>query len=157
MYNIIVLCAGNTGLSPMAQALLQRELDKRGVQADVQSAGVSARDGEPPARHAVTVMAEQGLDISQHTSRFFNRAMMRQADLILTMERRQASMVQMVQPTEGDVPVYTIKAFAGAAGSENLPDPFMGSLETYRACARALAEAVVAAAEMLQRVQGCME
>jgi arsenate reductase len=60
--NILVLCTGNSCRSQLLHGYLQQEL---GDQATVYSAGVEVHGLNP---RAVRVMAEDGVDISQHTS-----------------------------------------------------------------------------------------
>jgi arsenate reductase len=60
--NILVLCTGNSCRSQLLHGYLQRLL---GAKATVYSAGVEVHGLNP---RAVRVMAEDGVDISQHTS-----------------------------------------------------------------------------------------
>ena len=86
MTNVLVLCTANMCRSPMAAALLARELSARGTEATVHSAGMLC-DGEPPAPEAVSAMAERGLDISAHCSRLIRASDLAAADLTLAMAR----------------------------------------------------------------------
>lgn len=62
MKKILVLCTGNSARSQLAQGYLQYFA---GNQAEVYSAGVDPKGVNPIA---VQVMAEDGIDISHHTS-----------------------------------------------------------------------------------------
>lgn len=62
MKKILVLCTGNSARSQLAQAYLQVFAGDR---AEVYSAGVNPKGVNPVA---VRVMAEDGIDISHHTS-----------------------------------------------------------------------------------------
>ena len=73
MTDVLVLCAANMCRSPMAAALLARELAARDAAVTVGSAGLLA-DGEPPAPLAVVAVADLGLDISGHRSRLVRAA-----------------------------------------------------------------------------------
>lgn len=70
----------------MAQAFLAYQMAARGIPGRVSSAGL-LRDGQPASAHGVTVTGRKGLDLSQHRSRVMDADMLRQADLILGMER----------------------------------------------------------------------
>ena len=61
MKNILVLCTGNSCRSQMAHGYLEHYQD----QAAVYSAGIETHGLNPGA---VSIMAEDGIDISQHTS-----------------------------------------------------------------------------------------
>ncbi|MFT7540331.1 MAG: L-threonylcarbamoyladenylate synthase [Gammaproteobacteria bacterium] len=83
---IAFVCTGNTCRSPMAEGIARRVLEKRlGLVGDsavadasatqiadfgfqVSSMGVFAGPGAPVSSHSVDVLAEEGIDISSHTS-----------------------------------------------------------------------------------------
>ena len=70
----------------MAEVLLARKLDERGIEARVSSAGVlPVRSSAAP--DSVAVMADRGHDISGHRSRQVTGAMVARADLVVGMER----------------------------------------------------------------------
>ena len=74
--DILLVCTGNMCRSPMAEAMLRHQLDERGVEVDVHSAGLTG-DGSPASEPAVQVMAaEYELPIDAHRSRLLT------ADLI---------------------------------------------------------------------------
>ena len=65
---LLVVCVGNICRSPMAAAMLKHQL---GEQTDVTvgSAGLGALVGYPADDHAIALMQERGLDISDHRGR----------------------------------------------------------------------------------------
>ena len=80
------MCTGNVCRSPMAEALLRDRLEQRGVDAHVHSAG-RWQAGEPASPHGVDVLAERGLDISDHRSRLMDRELLEGPDVVLAMAR----------------------------------------------------------------------
>ena len=62
------MCTGNLCRSPLAAALLERELADAGIEADVESAGTAAPFRRPPDRRLLRVADELGLDLSGHRS-----------------------------------------------------------------------------------------
>src|SRR3954471_764228 len=70
----------------MAEALLRHRLEQRGVDARVHSAGRWQADA-PASANGVAVLADRGLDISNHRSRLMDREMLEPTDLILAMAR----------------------------------------------------------------------
>jgi arsenate reductase len=79
MKNILVLCTGNSCRSQIAQGYLQHFA---GDQARVYSAGVEIHGVNPKA---VKIMADDGIDISHHTSNHVDEYIEISFDLIITV------------------------------------------------------------------------
>jgi arsenate reductase len=77
--NILVLCTGNSCRSQLLHGYLQQELGNR---ATVYSAGVEVHGLNP---RAVRVMAEDGVDISYHTSNHVDEYAHVPFDYVLTV------------------------------------------------------------------------
>jgi protein-tyrosine-phosphatase len=71
----------------MAEGLLRDLLHRRGIDAEVASAGLLP-GGAPATPDAVAVLADRGLDLTAHRSRTMTRDELEAADLVLAMERR---------------------------------------------------------------------
>ena len=96
--HILVVCVGNICRSPMAEALLRREL--RGQdEFTVESAGLGALVGHPASEHSVELMAEIGEDITGHRARQIHPDMVRDADLVLVMEAGHRRAIDDADPT----------------------------------------------------------
>ena len=70
----------------MAMGLLAHHLERRGMDARVHSAGTIGWGG-PATDHAVEILAERGIDLSEHESRRLTPAIVADADLVLGMTR----------------------------------------------------------------------
>ena len=79
MKRILVLCTGNSTRSQMAHGYLQQFAQDR---ADVLSAGVETHGLNPKA---VQVMAEDGVDISHHTSNLVDEYASLPIDYVITV------------------------------------------------------------------------
>jgi protein-tyrosine phosphatase len=96
--HILVVCVGNICRSPMAEALLRRELrGQDGI--TVESAGLGALVGHAASGHSVELMAEAGIDISAHRARQIHPDMVRAADLVLVMEAGHKRAIDDADPT----------------------------------------------------------
>nr|Q45408.1 RecName: Full=Probable low molecular weight protein-tyrosine-phosphatase EpsP [Ralstonia solanacearum]AAA91623.1 EpsP [Ralstonia solanacearum] len=93
---ILVVCIGNICRSPMAQALLRQALP--GV--SVISAGIGALSGYPADPSAVEVMAQHGIDISEHRAQQLTGSLVNRADLILVMGGAQKREIQARHPSK---------------------------------------------------------
>jgi len=87
---LLVLCHGNICRSPLAAALLARELTPLGI--DVQSAGFIGFNRPAPAE-AIAAAQSHGVDLTNHRSRPVTADVARAADLIVVMDVIQRRLV----------------------------------------------------------------
>lgn len=120
----------------MAEALARQVIAQKGWQdkLEVSSAGIAAVNGMPASSQAIEVLGGQGLDLTAHRSSYLDKAMVEQADLVLTMTRSHQ------QSLTGTIPMdklFTIGEYAGQPG--DVQDPFGATARVYAACADKLA------------------
>ena len=96
--HILVVCVGNICRSPMAEALLRNGLGPDSA-ITVSSAGIGALVGFPAAEHAMELMRENGLDISDHRARQLDRDLIAAADLVLVMESGHKRAIDAIDST----------------------------------------------------------
>lgn len=119
MFNsIVVVCTGNICRSPMAEALLRRQLPGHGRA--IVSAGTHALTGAPADPLAVELMREHGVDIGAHRAQQLTGALLAQSDLLLVMEQNHVRWIVDAYPQ------YRGKTFRlgnwGTLG--DVPDPY---------------------------------
>jgi glycine hydroxymethyltransferase len=115
----------------MAEGLFERMTAER-ADLRVLSAGVSTYPGQPPSAHAVEVLEELGVDISQHRSKPISEKVVEEADWIIAMTRSHLDSIIYLFPRAAEK-VYLLREFEPGATSLDVADPIGMGLEAYRA------------------------
>ena len=128
---ILFVCTGNSCRSPMAHAMAQDIIGRLGHEIKADSAGIYPGAGSA-SPHAQKIMAEMGLDLSNHKTASVNDYNMDEYHLILTMTQAHKNHIAALL---GDVDekLYTLGEYIGVDG--DISDPFGGDEEEYRQCA----------------------
>jgi len=137
MPSILIVCSANICRSPLADAILKRLVADRpdADQWHIESAGTWANFGSPAAMLSQVVAQKMGLDISTHQSQPVTLELVKQFDLVLTMEDRQKEgLVLQFKPYADRI--FMISEMIGRV--QDIPDPIGGELVDYQETARVL-------------------
>ncbi|HYF15860.1 MAG TPA: Sua5/YciO/YrdC/YwlC family protein [Phycisphaerales bacterium] len=136
---VLFVCTGNTCRSPMATAIARHYFSRHGaalVPTRVESAGVSAYDGDAMTPDAAEALRALRVDPGRHRSRPLTRAMIDEADHIFVMTKAHAKRITDVAPeAAGKVEVLD-------PSGRDVADPMGGSANDYHAAAEQIAEHV---------------
>jgi protein-tyrosine phosphatase len=129
MIKIIAVCTANICRSPVVEAVLRDRLVELGkVGWQVQSAGTWASNGQAPSRYSQEILAERGLDISNHRSQVITREMLEGAALVLCLAEGHAEAMRAEFPDQADK-IFLLTEMVGQQYS--VSDPYGGPRHAY--------------------------
>lgn len=131
---VVFICTGNTCRSPMAVGILADLLAGRelGHLVSICSAGLMADAGLPASPEAIAVCADRGIDIGGHRSRQLTEKIIKEADLLLVMQKTHLAMMsQNRQAVDKDLRLLG-EFHPDSGGVLDILDPFGGGNEMYR-------------------------
>ena len=131
MPSILLICTANQCRSPLAEALLRRQLTEREPNTSwtVESAGTWATGARPAHTQMCRVAGEAGLDLTRHRSRNVEDLALAKYDLILTMEQSHKEALQVEFPAVRSR-VYQLTEMVGM--NYDVADPIGGSVDDFR-------------------------
>ena len=111
----------------MAEVILKDLIEKKGLEVEVESAGILTIDGLPASENAIKVVKDRELDLSYFESKLINEELINSSDLILTMtESHKLNLLNAFKSEK----VYTLSEYIGEVG--DVVDPYGGNIEIYR-------------------------
>jgi protein-tyrosine phosphatase len=122
---ILIVCVGNICRSPTAEYLFRHHLASAG--ASIESAGLGALVDKSMDATALGVLGDHGVDGSAHRARQITPSMLREADLVLAMERDHVGSLMRMAP-EASGKVMLLDRWAQGA---DIPDPYRQSREAF--------------------------
>jgi len=129
---VLFVCTGNTCRSVMAQELLKKMLKEKGIEnVKVSSAGIAALPSYGISGILEKVLKEEDIEPSCHRPTPIDSEVLRDADLILVMEKRHKEAILEIAP-EVKNKAFLLKEFAGEKENLDIPDPIGQPEEVYR-------------------------
>lgn len=129
---ILVVCTANRCRSVIAEAFLRRELANKPKFTDweICSAGTRFEDGYPADRPTIEEMDKYGIDVRGHVSQRLTNDHLVDADIILTMTRRQFDLILRRYP-QVNGQILLIRELVG--DMNDISDPTQNRGESYGA------------------------
>ncbi len=120
---VLFICTNNLCRSVMAKAVFDKLVEKRGIDAESDSAGLAVYGDEKADSLAVEVMKEIDIDISSHLSKNITPQMLNDFDFIFVMTHTHKENLTAFD----EVISQKIKVM-------NIEDPYGKGIEEYKNC-----------------------
>ena len=130
---ILMVCLGNICRSPLAEGILQEKINKRGLSAEVDSAGTAAYHvSEPPDPRSQEIASRNGIDISQQRARRFESADFDRFDKIYAMDYHNYSDIISKARNPNEAKKVEMIMDVMHPGEEiDVPDPYYGGVNGF--------------------------
>jgi protein-tyrosine-phosphatase len=135
MPSVLFICTANICRSPLAAAIFRQIVaDEPDAAAwEIGSAGTWTIDGDEAAEFSRQVVRSFGQSLDHHRSRNITQAIMKKADIILTMEAFHKEALQAEFPALRRK-ILMLSELVGL--QKDVRDPYGGSLDSYEETAR---------------------
>ncbi|MEQ8231821.1 MAG: low molecular weight protein-tyrosine-phosphatase [Gammaproteobacteria bacterium] len=140
--SILFVCTGNICRSPLAEGLFRAAATQLEGHWRIDSAGMHALVGQPPAPLAIETAAARGCDISDLRARQFVPADFARFDNLVAMDRGHLDYLRALRPATWDGCLALLHDATGRPFE--VPDPYGRTVTAYRRAA-ALVEGGIAA------------
>ncbi len=123
---ILMVCLGNICRSPLAEGIMKRKAEERGLSWEVDSAGTGSwHIGEPPDPRSIHIARQYGLDISGQRARQIVPADLNRYDLILAMDQSNYSdILRLAGEKKTENKVKMILNYVHPGSDSGVPDPY---------------------------------
>ena len=135
----LLVCTANICRSPMAEALWRDAASRLDQAFPVASAGIEAQPGRSADLTCVELLAERGIDLTEHRAQRFSPERAMRHELVLVMEPEHQRRIMAAAPTlAGRVQLL------GRWGAGPIDDPYGASRTEYEECLGQLEISVMA-------------
>ena len=135
---IMFICTGNICRSAMAEGLMKKKLQEKGIIAQVCSSGLYAETGDGATYNAIEAMKMYNVDISNHKATNTRYSNIQEMDVILCATQAHKQNIILLYPNLKNK-VYTIKEFAKLDNNGqdmDIKDPWGCDMNVYENCAK---------------------
>jgi len=148
--SVLFVCLGNICRSPLAEAALRAEAQRRGLDVHIDSAGTGDWHlGHPPDRRAAAVAGRNGIDISHLRARQVTPDDFRRFDHIVALDAQNLRDLRAMRPADGKAELSLLLDHVEGRQGQAVADPYYGGEEHFdvtwgdvEAGARALADRI---------------
>jgi protein-tyrosine phosphatase len=124
---VLFVCLGNICRSPLAEAAFRQEIARRGIDAEVDSAGTGAwHIGHPPDRRAQAAARRHGVEIGGYRARQVTAEDFRRFTHVVALDRDNLADLRRLQPPDGTAQLLLLLDTVEGRRGKSVADPYHG-------------------------------
>lgn len=148
--SVLFVCLGNICRSPLAEGALRYEVERLGLDVEVDSAGTGDwHIGHPPDRRATAVADRNGVSISHLRARQVTPADFQRFDHIIALDAQNFDDLQRMRPRDARAELSLLLDHVPGREGEAVADPYYGEEEHFD---RAWADVSAGVAALARRI-----
>ena len=125
--SVLFVCLGNICRSPLAEAALRREAERRGIAVEIDSAGTGDwHVGRSPDPRAIAAARRNGTDISHLRARQIGREDFYRFDYIVALDAENLADLRWLRPTDARAELSLLLDHVDGRRGEAVADPYYG-------------------------------
>ena len=129
---MLLVCLGNICRSPLAEAALQREAQRLGLDVKVDSAGTGDwHVGKPPDERAIAVAARNGIDIRGLRARQVRADDFHIFDHIVALDEQNLDNLRRLQPLGAKAKLSLLMDHVDGQEGKPVADPYYGGADHF--------------------------
>ncbi len=123
---ILMVCLGNICRSPLAEGILQRKVEEKDLNWQIDSAGTGSwHVGELPDSRSIAVGEKYGIDLTTQRARQFKKIDLERFDLIFAMDSSNyQNILKLAENQAQKDKIKLIMNELNPARNEAVPDPY---------------------------------
>lgn len=124
---VLFVCLGNICRSPLAEAAFRQEVERRGLDVEIDSAGTGAwHVGHPPDRRAQAVARRHGVDIGGYRARQVTSEDFRRFTHVVALDRDNLAALKALRPRDATAELLLLLDAVEGRRGEAVADPYFG-------------------------------
>jgi protein-tyrosine phosphatase len=132
--SVLFVCTANICRSPMAAAVLRRDLGRRGAVRGFEVASAGTHEyhvGKPAFPAAVQAARARGIEIAAHTARRITPGDLDHYDFILAMDQANLAALRAIAPTRSKHRIELLLDYGDRFHGLEVPDPYGGEAKDF--------------------------